>query len=136
METDGVDYGNLCPYCGNIAEIIDSKEIYGVSYGVMHICKPCGAWVGSHKGTGEPLGRLANAELRKYKILAHTAFDRIWIKKKTKRRAAYQWLANKMNITVERCHIGMFDVEQCKEVIKYSHELYPKEVIRITFDHL
>ena len=60
--------GKICPYCGKETELIDSAEVYqGVSYGWMYICRPCDAYVGCYKGTTKALGRLANAELRKYK---------------------------------------------------------------------
>jgi hypothetical protein len=34
------------------------------------------------------------------------------------RTAAYSWLASRMGIAVEDCHIGRFDYEQCELVIK------------------
>ena len=68
--------GKICPYCGKETELIDSAEVYhGVSYGWMYICRPCDAYVGCYKGTKKALGRLANAELRKYKHEAHGVFD-------------------------------------------------------------
>ena len=110
-----------CDYCGKQAEYVDSAEIYGRSYGMMYLCRNCGAYVGVHKGTDKPLGRLANAELRFYKISAHNAFDVLWQDKKSrfyrKRNKAYAWLSKQLNLPVEKTHIGMFDVEQCKKVI-------------------
>ncbi len=34
--------------------------------------------VGCHPGTKNSLGRLANAELRKWKSIAHRVFDPLW----------------------------------------------------------
>ena len=56
-----------CDYCGRETEYVDSKVIYGKSYGKIYLCRNCMAYVGVHKGTDKPLGRLANAELRKRK---------------------------------------------------------------------
>ena len=56
-----------CDYCGRQAEYVDSKVVYGKSYGMMYLCRNCMAYVGVHKGTDKPLGRLANAELRYWK---------------------------------------------------------------------
>lgn len=56
-----------CPYCGRQAEYVDSKVIYGRSYGMAYLCRNCDAYVGVHRGTDEPLGRLADASLRKWK---------------------------------------------------------------------
>lgn len=109
-----------CPYCGRQAEFVDSKVIYGKSYGMMYLCRNCMAYVGVHKGTDRPLGRLANAELRYWKKAAHDAFDPLWKYGffRGRRQDAYSWLAKKMNLPVEETHIGMFDVSQCKQVIK------------------
>lgn len=111
-----------CDYCGRRAEYVDSKIIYGKSYGMIYLCRcePSGAYVGVHKGTDKPLGRLANGQLRYWKKRAHDAFDPLWKYGKFKRRrnAAYAWLAEQMGLPVEKTHIGMFDVGQCKAVIQ------------------
>ena len=104
----------LCDYCGKPARCVDSAIVYeGRSYGPIWYCKECQAWVGCHRGTNKPLGRLANAELRRMKRLAHASFDKLWRGKSAfTRRAAYEWLAEEMGLPVEQTHIGMFDVEQ------------------------
>ena len=63
--------GKICPYCGQSTEFVDSVEIYGTSYGMMYLCRPCGAHVGVHKGTDIAVGRLASRRLRKLKHEAH-----------------------------------------------------------------
>lgn len=114
-------YKVYCPYCGNRAELVDSIVIYRVrSYGMIYLCRPCDAYVGTHRGTRRPLGRLADKELRKWKKNAHACFDPIWKhgRFKGKRNKAYSWLAEQMGLPVEETHIGMFDVSQCEKVIK------------------
>lgn len=120
-----IRYGEICPYCGNKPVLKDSIEIYGQSYGLIWHCEPCGAYVGVHKGTEVPLGRLANGVLREYKKQAHAAFDVIWqhkisrsMSKKVARGETYNWLAEQMGMEPKDCHIGMFDENQCVEVIK------------------
>jgi len=131
-----------CPYCSSPAVLTDSVEVYhGNSFGMIWLCRPCQAWVGVHKGTDKPLGRLANKELRDWKIKAHAAFDPIWeaklrhrraggkgksgkdsggpgYKKEYARGAGYKWLAVQLGIPKADCHIGMFDVETCKRVVE------------------
>lgn len=113
-----------CPYCKGKAELIDSAEVYGTSYGLIWICRPCEAWVGTHKTSpvNAPLGRLANKELRKWKQAAHACFDPLWKTKKMTRNQAYKWLAEKLNIHHRCCHIGYFDVDQCKAVVAIMEE--------------
>ena len=114
----------ICDYCGKPAQLVDSAIVYhGRSYGMIYYCPDCQAYVGVHSGTDRPKGRLANAELRSWKIKAHAAFDPLWQgKERRTRRWAYEWLAQAMGLPEERTHIGMFDVEQCKEVIRICKE--------------
>lgn len=111
-----------CDYCSNPAAKVTGKEIYPHRPDLFNLifwsCVPCDAWVGCHKNSnGVPLGRLANAELRKWKSKAHQAFDPLWKFNGKNRNECYQWLAKKMNIPVNKCHIGMFTVDQCKMVV-------------------
>lgn len=118
-------YEVVCPYCGKDAVLVDSIEVYSRSYGLIYICRPCKAWVGVHKGTEKPLGRLADKELRNWKMSAHGAFDPLWRGKMSRdgcskaaaRRAGYEWLAGQLGIEFNRCHIGEFDIEMCKKVV-------------------
>ncbi|MEP6727578.1 MAG: zinc-finger-containing protein [Bacteroidota bacterium] len=124
-----ISSGKLCPYCEKESEFVDSAAVYGTSYGMIYICRPCQAWVGVHEGTDQALGRLADYELRQLKILAHRWFDPIaieglinefytvYIAGITTRQKAYHWLASELSIQPAYCHIGMFDVEECKQVI-------------------
>lgn len=112
-----------CPYCGGKPIYTDSSIIYGRSYGMIYLCKPCDAYVGVHKGTDVPLGRLANKELRLWKKKAHAAFDPLWKFKKITRSRAYETLSKELNISKKDAHIGMFDVDQCKRVVEIFSEL-------------
>jgi hypothetical protein len=117
-----INSGRMCPYCHEPSELIDSKEIYGRSYGMAYMCKRCDAYVGTHKGTEEALGRLANKDLRTWKKNAHAAFDPLWKEQGVERSQAYVWMANKMGLPIEEAHIGMFDIDQCKKLIELIKE--------------
>lgn len=118
----------LCPYCGNTSKLVTGKEVYPHRHDLhdkyFYTCAPCKAWVGCHPGTTTPLGRLANAELRRAKSKAHAAFDPLWKtaikrgrKKKEARSSGYAWLSEQLNIHPDDCHIGMFDVDMCSRVV-------------------
>lgn len=112
----------VCPYCGDKPKLVDSEVIYGTSYGMVYYCEPCNAYVGVHKHNNKPLGRLANKELREAKKQAHFYFDQIWKKGKQKginnaRHKLYIWLSKQLNIPLKYTHIGMFDIENCNNVI-------------------
>lgn len=116
--------GKICPYCDNPTEYVDSQVIYGRSYGMIYICKPCNAWVGTHKSNRTvALGRLANSELREAKKEAHEYFDRLWKLGHLSRHQAYEALSSHLNIEPKYCHIGMFDVDMCKRVVEVSKML-------------
>ncbi len=105
---------------------MDSGEVYGKSFGNVYLCRSCKAWVGTHKGTEQALGSVANSELRDWRREAHAFFDPLWKAKmlkagcsKTKARvAAYKWLSSQLNIPVNETHISWFDVDNCKRVIE------------------
>lgn len=118
-----------CPYCGESAELVGGLRIYlhrsdlaGLRF---WLCAPCDAYVGCHKagnGYGDgtrPLGRLANAELRKAKSAAHAAFDRLWLGGHMRRKQAYSWLAKQLDAKGP-VHIGEMDVTDCGRVVAVS----------------
>lgn len=115
-----------CPYCGAEVELRDATYVYpnhskAHKWGKMWVCSrfpECDAYVGCHKGTTIPLGRLANEKLRTFKKEAHRQFDPIWRSGLLSRQEAYKWLAEMLNIPMEECHIGMFDVKMCQKVIE------------------
>ena len=118
----------ICPYCGKLAIITTGADIYSnrpeLNKNFFYRCLDCDAYVGCHPGTIKPMGRLADKELRWWKMEAHRACDPRWKRKSHKigkgkaRRKAYEWLAGKLGIEVEDCHVGRFDIEMCKKVVE------------------
>ena len=113
-----------CPYCGGEMNLEKASFIYhnkkSENWGYVWVCEhypACDSYVGCHPNTTIPLGRPANARLRTLKKEAHKQFDPIWKSGLVSRREAYDWLAKMMNLPLEECHIGMFDIKQCQEVI-------------------
>ncbi len=59
------------------------------------------------------------SELAKLRILAHQALDYHWKFKGTlSRSGAYARLARDMSMQQSACHIGMFNEEQCRQVVE------------------
>ena len=112
----------LCPYCGNKPVLCDSSEVYnGLSVGPIFLCRPCDAWVRYHPGN--PIGRLANAELRAAKRAAHVAIDGLRQDRAISRIEAYSLLARHLGIHRDACNIALFDVNECYAVVKACREL-------------
>lgn len=136
----------MCPYCGKQAELVKGWQIYpnAGTWGNANFwaCFDCQAWVGCHRRNrkygrdgDEPLGRLANSELRNAKRHVHRLLDPLWQQKGMKRSEAYQALSRRLGIAAKDCHVGEFDVERCraayralqamhKELWEVSHERY------------
>ena len=119
----------ICPYDDEASVLQNGMQVYN-RYDLRHrwfyICPKCDARVGCHPGTKNPLGRMADAELRSWKNKAHAAFDPLWKEKSRRektptgkaRRAGYKWLAEQLGIPVKQCHVGQMDIDLCKQVVE------------------
>ena len=108
-----------CNLCGGVVVYASNSVIYGKEYGSgkCYLCKECGAYVGTHRPRPtEALGLLADKEMRDMKMKCHDLFDKKWRfeknsrKRHIARRKAYAELADKLNISVNECHFGYFDI--------------------------
>jgi hypothetical protein len=133
----------LCPYCQQPAIFRpDSVRIYGHDYGPLWECTACAAWVGVHRETGRPLGRLADSSLRSWKRRTHLVFDGLWRDaqgaypeirsvrhiERIARTRAYLWLADQLRVPADACHIGAFDIDGCRVVIATIQAANPTAV--------
>ena len=111
----------ICNLCGGKVIYTTNDNIYGKLYGsgYCYLCTDCGAYVGTHKPRPrEAFGILANAKMRKLKHECHDRFDKFWKNKPDRRKMrkrAYAKLAELLNISVQDCHFGYFDMVMLKE---------------------
>ena len=110
-----------CGHCDRPAKLVGAEKIYPRRkdfFGRWYWqCEPCDAYVGCHQGTTKPLGRLANAELRKARQQVHRVLDPLWKSGTMKRAEAYALLAKRLSIAKQNCHVGMFDLHTCKAAL-------------------
>ncbi len=110
------------PYCFKPAALVTGKAIYPHRPDLydkhFYQCAPCDAYVGTHPGTTNPLGRLADKELRLAKSMAHTHFDPLWKSGRMTRREAYAHMQKLLNMTPDQAHIGKFNVAECMALVK------------------
>ena len=127
--------GPLCMHCEIESVRVAGSTIYPHRPDLFDrdffLCEECGAYCGTHKQTGEPLGRPAGPELRKARQLVHRRFDPIWLegwraygshfdKKETAkfrriaRKRAYAYLASKLGLSRDECHTALFNIDQCR----------------------
>ena len=120
-----------CPYCGRPAELVHGSDVFPLRHALHHgqayLCEPCDAYVGCHPGSTKPVGRLANAELRRMQTAAREVFNQVWQSGDKSRPGAFLWLAAKLGIPGAECHINLFDVETCLRVITICNERKAKK---------
>lgn len=114
-----------CPYCGAQAFLRPASVVYGpkaidpaAPYYVCARYPACDSYVAAHKKTRLPMGTLADPELRRRRVQAHAAFDRLWQSGLMTKRQAYLWLRAKLNLPEQEAHIGKFSILRCELVIQ------------------
>lgn len=108
----------ICPYCNKEAFWCDNVVVYGKRYGksyMCYYCAPCDAYVGCHNNTREPLGTMANKELRNQRMKCHKVVDALWKPNKNQRKNVYRRLAHWFGRPI---HIGESDMDQCRQILE------------------
>lgn len=120
-----------CPYCGSRAFLRPASVIYGTKasdptapYYVCARYPACDSYVPAHRRTCLPMGTLANAPLRRKRIQAHAAFDRLWKDGLMSKRQAYLWLQAKLDLPEQEAHIGRFSAFRCEQVIRLCDNFF------------
>jgi len=137
--------GPLCPGCGEHAVLTSGLEIYpdrpDLAKKPIWLCRPCNSYCGCHPGTKKPLGSPASIETRLARELLHKhRLDPLWknavsdlgyepedqkaraIIRNVARHRVYSYLAEKLGITRDECHVGMFTIEQCRDAWRILSE--------------
>lgn len=135
--------------CGEPARLTTGREVYPNNSGLhrknIWKCDRCEGYVGCHGDTTEPLGTPAGPALRNARITLHNRMvDPLWktaVKSggykpetdlaaakitKAARGRVYAFLAHRMGLSRDDCHVSMFTIEQCREAWRALHGVtYP-----------
>lgn len=118
------NYQIQCPYCGANAVLKSAAKMFGKKARepnrYLYVCANwpiCNSYVMAHMGDLQPMGTMANAELRHKRIMAHKALQAYQKASLTTKWASYIWLEGKLGLDQQRTHIGMFSAEECDRVI-------------------
>ncbi len=121
-----------CPYCGSQALLRPASVVYGERAAdpaaPFYVCArypSCDSYVAAHRGSRLPMGTLADKSLRRKRIQAHAAFDRLWADGLMTKRQAYHWLQAKLDLPEQETHIGKFSDFRCEQVIQLCDSLFP-----------
>jgi len=112
-----------CPECEAML-ILRVEGKFGPFYGCSKWPKCAGAH-SAHKD-GTPVGIPANQATRAKRREAHNSFDSLRIELVWSRQYSYKWLAEKMGLSAEQCHIGRFNIAQCEQVINVCEKARPQ----------
>lgn len=116
-----------CPHCGAQAVLRPSSVVYqnrARPSEHLYVCArypQCDSYVSAHKKTLLPMGTLANASLRRKRILAHRSFNRLWEEGPMKKWQAYQWMQAKLALPSDQAHIAMMSEYMCDQLIAASN---------------
>lgn len=126
-----------CPYCGAHAILQKASYVYGDSSmdEYVYVCSnypKCDSYVGVHRGTKEPMGTLANRELRNKRIRTHKVFEKIWQNNLMSKKEAYRWMTYMMGIPFDMGHIGKFSEYRCDELVKICEDILRKNNIKLS----
>lgn len=120
-----------CPECGAPMVLRETAK-YRYPNGDPRRFYGCSRWPscdgihGAHPD-GTPLGIPADKPTKAARIVAHAAFDSLWKGGAMKRRAAYRWMQQAMNLPEAEAHISMFDAAQCAKLATAVHAYLTRE---------
>lgn len=116
----------VCPLCGSSVVLKHHNEVLGYTipnrYPWFYVCTTCDARVSLHTNTYIPIGYLANRELRIERMNLKNSFKHLYSGDDCpfcSRGAAYSWLAQMMRLHPKNCHIGHFNLAQCKQAKEF-----------------
>lgn len=137
-----------CTSCGRPAELVDGLHIYPNRPDLAElnfwICEPCDSRVGTHKGTTDPVGAMANKLDRQARMVAHKWFDLLyrapWAGRDDQlysKNQAYQWLAEAFDSEdIDGFGIGYLNAKQCQQLEDLiSAELCTKSIFTTKEDY-
>ena len=123
------NYKIQCPYCNSPAILRPASWVHGNSKQSkgkhLYVCRnwpSCDSYVAAHEFNLQPMGILANGNLRHKRILAHKALAKYQKITKMDRWATYLWLEGKLGYDAQSTHIGLFSEKTCDEVIALCNE--------------
>lgn len=130
-------YPAKCNLCNGKVIYTSNADVYGKEYGSgkCYLCLSCRAYVGTHQPRPrEALGLLADANMRKGKMMCHDIFDSKWrgLKKKRRkkvRQEMYWWLSRQLGIDIDDCHFGHFDIATLHQAYRALLKIKDTELV-------
>lgn len=107
-----------CPECGAKLILKRSQKFNKSFYGCeTWFTTKCPGSMSAHQNSNKPMGIPVDGETKLLRIEAHSLFDPMWKDGEMKRKDAYKWMAETLDIDHEKAHISMLDKETLKKLI-------------------
>lgn len=106
------------------------RLVLRVGYRINRRFYGCDSYPGC-KGTlpadddGTPRGEPRTKALQGARNETHKVFDRLWKEKHVSRGGAYSWMREVMSLSKDDAHIGLFEIEQCRDLVGLVAALGP-----------
>lgn len=118
-----------CPVCESKAFLRPASVVYGphASDTALYVCgrfPACDSYVAAHRRSLLPMGTLADGALRKRRVEAHKALDKLWQSGLMSRKEAYRLLQLSMGLPEDEAHIAKFSMERCQQVIDLCGQFF------------
>ena len=121
-----------CPYCHSPALLRPASVVHGDRTsdpnGKLYVCArypACDSYVGAHRGSLLPMGTLANKALRRKRMEAHTALQRVVASGIMTKKQMYRCIQAEFGLPAEEAHIGKFSELRCQQVIDLCSRFFP-----------
>ena len=134
-----------CNLCGGAVKLLHPTKAYGSKYkhhsdpestpgkaiSFIYRCVKCDAQVWCHWDSTKPFWTLADKKTRDARHQVHLLLDPIWKKEKSgnyktwsrgkRRKELYKLLSKHLDIPLDKTHMWMFTIEQCREAYVFFH---------------
>jgi hypothetical protein len=113
------DPPEVCRYCRSPVHLVSAEKVFpGTNLSAnLYFCEGCGARVGVHEGTGEPVGYLADAELRRWRRVLHQALDPLRREARWYPEPVHELIQDALDVPEERAHVAMLSIREIKNMI-------------------
>jgi hypothetical protein len=112
------DPPEVCRYCRSPVSLVSAEEVYpGMGLEAkLYFCEGCGARVGVHEGTDDPVGYLADAELRRWRRVLHEALRELR-KPRFYQKSVHGLIREALGVPRERARVAMLSIGEVKNMI-------------------
>ena len=139
-----------CPYCGSPLRFVTAEQLkqmveshpkrpkkaspFVCNHMHYYVCSNfnnCQSYIGAYENTYDPMGAVANPELRMLRIQTHLVFDEIWKNNILPKDEAYSLLGDKLNLLRSQTHISQFNKTNCEKTISIAEKILTERGIPI-----